>query len=61
VAEALLEAVLTDLRAHGCTRATLDTPCRCKRDEVLPTERIRPPGVVGDFFGMALFEHAKPL
>jgi len=60
VAADLLTRAETDLAAAGCTRVTLDTTAPLLRAIAFYTRHgYQPTGVVGDFFGMPLFEYAK--
>ena len=62
VAQRLLDAALADLRARGCARVTLDTTEPLRRAiRFYERNGFRPTGVVGDFFGMPLFEYARAL
>ena len=62
VAQQLLDAALADLRARGCARVTLDTTEPLRRAiRFYERNGFRPTGVVGDFFGMPLFEYARAL
>jgi ribosomal protein S18 acetylase RimI-like enzyme len=62
VAQGMLDAVLTDARRRGCSKATLDTTAPLER-AVRFYERngFRASGRVADFFGMPLFEYVRPL
>ena len=62
VAARLLDAVESELRARGCTVATLDTTEPLRR-AVRFYERhgFRASGRVTDFFGMPIFEYVKRL
>jgi len=62
VAERLLAAAESELRARGCGRASLDTTAPLKR-AVRFYERngYRASGKIADFFGMPLFEYVKPI
>ena len=62
VADQLLSAAETKLRELGCSRVTLDTTNPLKRAvRFYCRNGYEPTGVVGDFFGMQLFEYAKNL
>jgi ribosomal protein S18 acetylase RimI-like enzyme len=62
IAEQLLDTAEVDLLAAGCRRVSLDTTAPLarairfyRRNGFVPTTRIT------DFFGMPLYEYAKPL
>ena len=62
VAAALLEAAEDQLRQAGCTRVTLDTTEPLQRAIRFYTRHgYAATGHVTDFFGMRLYEYAKPL
>lgn len=62
VAVQLLSAAETKLRELGCSRVTLDTTIPLKRAiRFYRRNGYESTGVVGDFFGMQLFEYAKKL
>jgi ribosomal protein S18 acetylase RimI-like enzyme len=62
VAERLLAAVETELRASGCTRVTVDTAEPLLRAmRFYERNGYRRTGRVGDFFGMKVVEYAKRL
>ena len=62
VAALLLAAAEAGLRAHGCTRVTLDTTRPLERAIAFYQRHgYAATGVVGDFYGMELVEYAKPL
>jgi ribosomal protein S18 acetylase RimI-like enzyme len=62
VAQRLLDAALAELRARGCARVTLDTTEPLRRAiRFYQRNGFRPSGVVGDFFGMPLFEYVRTL
>ena len=62
VARQLLDAAERELKVLGCSRVTLDTTQPLER-AIHFYERCgySATGVVGDFFGMPLFEYAKDL
>lgn len=60
IAERLLDAAETELRALGCSGVTLDTTGPLARAIRFYARRgYTATGVVRDFFGMPLFEYAK--
>jgi len=60
VAEKLLEAAESDLRARGCSRVSLDTTEPLRRAiRFYGRNGYRASGKVSDFFGMPLFEYVK--
>jgi ribosomal protein S18 acetylase RimI-like enzyme len=60
VATALIQAVEQELASLGCERVTLDTTQALQRAiRFYERHGYRATGVVGDFFGMPLFEYAK--
>lgn len=62
VAARLLEAVEDELRALGCTIATLDTTEPLRRAaRFYERHGYRASGRVTDFYGMPIFEYLKPL
>jgi GNAT superfamily N-acetyltransferase len=62
VAERLLVAAESGLRALGCSRVTLDTTAPLERAIGFYTRHgYRATGGESDFFGMTLYEYAKPL
>ena len=62
VAQRLLDAALADLSARGCVRVTLDTTEPLRRAiRFYEGNGFRPTGIVGDFFGMPLFEYVRAL
>jgi GNAT superfamily N-acetyltransferase len=62
LARQLLQAVESELRAQGCQRITLDTTQPLERAmRFYEKHGYRRSGKVSDFFGMPLFEYAKPL
>ena len=62
VADRLLAAAESDLRARGCRRASLDTTEPLKRAiRFYERNGYVASGRVGDFFGMPLYEYLKPL
>lgn len=62
IAARLLTTAESNLRARGCARVTLDTTRPLKRAIAFYCRHgYEPTGVVGDFFGMELFEYAKHL
>jgi ribosomal protein S18 acetylase RimI-like enzyme len=62
VADQLLAAAESGLRAAGCTRITLDTTAPLTRAiRFYERHGYRATGRVGDFFGMALYEYAKDI
>ena len=62
VAESLLLAALTELRARGCTRVSLDTTAPLVRAiRFYEAHGFRPTGRVRDFHGMPLYEYVRPL
>ncbi|MFZ0303129.1 MAG: GNAT family N-acetyltransferase [Terracidiphilus sp.] len=62
VAAALLETAEADLVRLKCTYATLDTTQPLKRAiRFYERHGFSPSGHVSDFFGMNLYEYAKPL
>jgi ribosomal protein S18 acetylase RimI-like enzyme len=62
VAEELLGAAESELRRAGCGRVSLDTRRPLGRAvRFYETHGFCPTGRVNDFFGMELFEYAKPL
>ncbi|MBT8399487.1 MAG: GNAT family N-acetyltransferase [Rhodothermia bacterium] len=62
IARQLLDQAEYNLRQQGCSRVTLDTTEPLRRaTHFYRRHGYSPTGVVGDFFGMALFEYAKTL
>ena len=62
LAEQLLQAAESELRAQGCRRVTLDTTQPLQRAmRFYEKHGYRRSGKVSDFFGMPLVEYAKPL
>lgn len=62
VATALLRAAENELRTNGCTFVTLDTTAPLKRaTRFYEKHGFSASGRVSDFFGMPLYEYAKPL
>jgi ribosomal protein S18 acetylase RimI-like enzyme len=62
IAEQLLRAAENDLLAAGCKRVTLDTTASLERAmRFYRKNGFAPTGRVADFFGMPLYEYAKPL
>lgn len=62
VAEQLLRAAENDLLAAGCKRVTLDTTDPLERAiRFYRKNGFVATGSVADFFGMPLYEYAKPL
>ena len=62
IAEGLLQAAEGELRDLGCNRVTLDTTSPLRRAiRFYEKHGYRATGNVVDFFGMPLFEYAKPL
>lgn len=62
VADQLLSAVEQELRRLGCSHATLDTTAPLARAIRFYERRgYRATGRVADFYGMPLYEYAKPL
>jgi GNAT superfamily N-acetyltransferase len=62
VAQQLLAHAESELRALGCERVTLDTTAPLQRAiHFYERNGYRATGHVSDFFGMPLFEYAKPL
>ena len=62
VATALLRAAEDELRTNGCTFVTLDTTAPLKRaTRFYEKHGFSASGRVSDFFGMPLYEYAKPL
>jgi len=62
LAEQLLQAAESELRAQGCRRVTLDTTQPLERAmRFYEKHGYRRSGKVSDFFGMPLVEYAKPL
>ncbi len=60
IAESLLGAAEASLRGQGCRRITLDTTAPLERAlRFYERHGYRRSGVVGDFFGMPLFEYEK--
>jgi [ribosomal protein S18]-alanine N-acetyltransferase len=58
----LLQVAETALAARGCSRVTLDTTAPLERAvRFYVRNGFRSTGAVRDFFGMPLFEYAKPL
>ncbi len=61
-AKELLEAAESQARAAGCTRVTLDTTAPLQRAvRFYEKNGYRATGVVGDFFGMPLYQYGKEL
>ena len=62
VAKQLLEAAESELAAKGCSRISLDTTEPLKRAIAFyENNGFRASGKITDFFGMRLYEYAKPL
>ncbi len=62
IADLLLRNAESELRALGCSRITLDTTAPLQRAiRFYEKNGFRRSGVVGDFFGMPLFEYVKEL
>jgi len=62
VAEHLLRTAERDLLAAGCKRLTLDTTAPLQRAvHFYQRNGFIPSGRIVDFFGMPLYEYAKPL
>jgi ribosomal protein S18 acetylase RimI-like enzyme len=62
IAEQLLRTAENDLLAAGCRRVTLDTTAPLERAiRFYRKNGFVPTGGVIDFFGMPLYEYAKPL
>lgn len=62
IAEALLKSAESELHSLGCARVTLDTTQPLQRAiRFYEKHGYRPTGKVADFFGMSLYEYAKPL
>lgn len=62
VAEVLLKSAESELHSLGCERVTLDTTQPLQRAiRFYEKHGYRPTGKVADFFGMSLYEYAKPL
>jgi GNAT superfamily N-acetyltransferase len=62
VAQQLLASAESELRTLGCERRTLDTTAPLQRAiRFYERNGYRATGHVTDFFGMPLFEYAKPL
>jgi ribosomal protein S18 acetylase RimI-like enzyme len=62
IAEQLLHAAENDLLTAGCRRVTLDTTAPLERAiHFYRKNGFVPTGGVIDFFGMPLYEYAKPL
>ena len=62
VGDSLLESAENELRALGCRRVTLDTTAPLRRAiRFYEKHGYRATGNVADFFGMPLYEYAKPL
>ncbi len=62
IAEQLLGTAENDLLAAGCKRVTLDTTAPLERAmRFYRRNGLVPTGGVTDFFGMPLYEYAKPL
>ncbi len=62
IAEQLLRTVENDLLAAGCKRVTLDTTAPLERAiRFYRKNGFVSTGGVTDFFGMPLYEYAKPL
>ncbi len=60
VAQQLLEAAESELRARNCSRITLDTTAPLSRAiRFYERNGFRPSGIVTDFYGMPLFEYVK--
>jgi ribosomal protein S18 acetylase RimI-like enzyme len=61
IAEQLLLTAEGDLIASGCTRITLDTTMPLRRAiQFYQKHGFAPTGRITDFFGMSLYEYAKP-
>jgi ribosomal protein S18 acetylase RimI-like enzyme len=61
IAEQLLLTAQGDLIASGCTRITLDTTMPLRRAiRFYQKHGFAPTGRITDFFGMPLYEYAKP-
>jgi GNAT superfamily N-acetyltransferase len=62
IAEQLLGLVVRELRGAGCLQITLDTTEPLRRAaSFYRRSGFTPSGKVTDFFGMPLYEYAKPL
>ena len=62
IAEGLLATAEIDLLAAGCKRVTLDTTAPLERAmRFYRRSGFVPTGEISDFFGMPLYEYAKPL
>ena len=62
IATALMDAAEMELRRQGCNRVTLDTTEPLKRAiRFYRRHGFSPTGRVDAFFGMRLYEYAKPL
>jgi GNAT superfamily N-acetyltransferase len=62
VADELLQCAESELRRRGCERVTLDTTAPLKRAaRFYEKHGYGATGKVADFFGMPLYEYAKPL
>ncbi len=62
IAEQLLSTAEIDLLAAGCKRVTLDTTAPLERAmRFYRRSGFVPTGGISDFFGMPLYEYAKPL
>jgi ribosomal protein S18 acetylase RimI-like enzyme len=62
IATQLLTAIENDLRAQRCLRVTLDTTSPLERAiRFYQSHGYRRTGVIGDFYGMPLYEFAKDL
>jgi predicted N-acetyltransferase YhbS len=62
MAEGLLQSAEDELRSLGCERITLDTTAPLQRAiRFYEKHGYRATGKVVDFFGMPLYEYAKPL
>jgi GNAT superfamily N-acetyltransferase len=62
LADGLLQSAESELRFLGCDRASLDTTAPLQRAIRFYEKRgYRATGKVFDFFGMPLYEYAKPL
>jgi len=62
IAARLLEAAEDEARRAGCLRMALDTTEPLERAiRFYERHGYRPTGTIGDFYGMDLFEYARPL
>jgi ribosomal protein S18 acetylase RimI-like enzyme len=62
LADSLLKCAESELRGHGCKQVTLDTTAPLLRAvRFYEKNGYRATGTITDFFGMPLYEYAKPL